>query len=192
MGVNELTGGTSAYWYSGDGVDASAVDVLNLMRRYREAESTMRSHMRGEMGMRENDLLSLRFLLEARAKGIVVRQKDLAHRLDITTASASNLVDRLVRDGYARRTSHPDDRRSVAVEATEHGHREMRETLSHMHERMYGVVAGMRPEDRSVVASFLERMIDSVYHEAGDTEPQVSEPEVSEPRAAEHGDPREG
>lgn len=152
----------SGYWFEGAGTDASAVDVLNLIRRYREAETAMRARVSDDMGMSERDILALRFLLEARARGVALRQKDLAARLDITTASASNLVDRLARDGYARRMPHPDDRRSVAVEATEDGDREVRETLRRMHDRMYAATTAMSAEERSVVASFLRRMIDSL------------------------------
>lgn len=156
------TGDASGYWFDGEEVDASAVDVLNLLRRYRETETTMRARVRDEMGMGEKDILALRFLLEARSTQTVIRQKDLAAKLDITTASASNLVDRLVADGYARRMPHPDDRRSIAVEATEDGDREVRETLRRMHDRMYAVVATMSPADRAVVAGFLNDMTEAL------------------------------
>lgn len=169
MSDTSVAAGASAYWFTGDGVDATAVDVLNLLRRYREVEAAMRSRVRDDMGMGEKDILALRYLLEARSKGVTVRQKDLARRLDITTASASNLVDRLVRDGYAQRGAHPEDRRSVAVEATENGDREVRETLRRMHDRMYETVASMSAVDRAVVADFLHRMIGSLSDDPSTT-----------------------
>ena len=157
----------SGYWYEDEDGDASAVDVLNLLRHYRETESAMRSRVRRHMGMGEKDILALRCLLEARAMGTVIRQKDLAAKLDITTPSVSNLVDRLVEDGHARRTPHPDDRRSIAVEATEDGDREVRQTLRRMHDRMYAVVTAMSPADRAVVADFLSQMTDALAHDDG-------------------------
>ncbi|HJG79935.1 MAG TPA: MarR family transcriptional regulator [Brevibacterium senegalense] len=165
--MDAQTNDASGYWYAGEGVDASAVEVLNLLRRYRETETSMRARVRDEMGMGEKDILALRFLLEARASQTVVRQKDLAAKLDITTASASILVDRLVADGYARRMPHPADRRSIAVEATEDGDREVRETLRRMHDRMYAVVTAMSPADRAVVADFLAQMTDALAHDDG-------------------------
>ncbi|SMY13042.1 MarR family winged helix-turn-helix transcriptional regulator [Brevibacterium jeotgali] len=152
----------SGYWFADSDTDASSVEVLNLLRRYREAETAMRARVREDMGMGERDILALRFLLEARATGTVLRQKDIADKLDITTASASNLIDRLVRDGYAQRTPHPADRRSVAVEATDDGDREVRETLRRMHDRMYAATTAMDAQERAVVAVFLRRMIASV------------------------------
>ncbi|GAA4282710.1 MarR family transcriptional regulator [Brevibacterium daeguense] len=152
----------SGYWYGPDGSDASAVDVLNLLRRYREAETAMRGRVRGDMGMGEKDIVALRYLLEARTRNAVLRQKDLAARLDITNASASSLVDRLVRHGFARRVPHPGDRRSVAVEATDQGDREVRETLRNMHDRMYQVVNEMSPDERATVAAFLSAMTRSL------------------------------
>lgn len=150
---------SSGYWYGTGTETVSAVDLLNLMRRYREAEVRMRARVRGEMGMGEKDILALRYLLDARARSLTVRQKDLAAKLDITTPSASVLVDRLVRDGYARRVPHPDDRRSVALEATDDGDREVRETLRLMHDRLFRVADEMTDSDRAIVAAFLTRMI---------------------------------
>ena len=71
-------------------------------------------------------------------------------------------MDRLVRDGYAKRIPHPDDRRSVAVVPTEHGKEEVRTTLRDMHGRMMAVVNEMSAAERDVVAAFLRRMIEGV------------------------------
>src|ERR1700710_2017150 len=46
---------------------------------------------------------------------------ELARRLDITTASATELLDRLERDGHVKRRPHPTDRRKLMVDLTEAG-----------------------------------------------------------------------
>ncbi len=48
-------------------------------------------------------------------------QADLAGDLGITSGAATGLVDRLERQGIARRTAHPNDRRRVTVQLTESG-----------------------------------------------------------------------
>ena len=154
------------FWYDDSEESASGVDVLNLLRQYRDAETTMRTRVRADMDMGEKDILALRHLISAEGRGEMLRQKDIASMLGITNASTSILVDRLVRDGYAERVPHPEDRRSVAVVPTEHGKHEVRTTLRDMHGRMMAVVEDMSAAERDVVATFLRRMIDGVTRPA--------------------------
>jgi DNA-binding MarR family transcriptional regulator len=146
------------YWYATSDDPVGPVEVLNMLRRYREAERKMRARTRASMGMGETDLLALRFLLRAKQRGEVVRQKELADALEITGASASTLVDRLIRDGYARRVAHPNDRRSVAVETTAHSDEEVRATLGAMHTRMLEAVENLSTEELTAVATFLTNL----------------------------------
>jgi len=49
------------------------------------------------------------------------RMSDLAHFMNVTTAAMTGIIDRLVRDGYVRRSSDPTDRRIVKVALTPKG-----------------------------------------------------------------------
>lgn len=156
MSETTMTARSSGYWFYRPGhATADSVELLNELRRYRESNARMRSKVRDDMGMGEKDLLALRLLLAAAAEGRLMRQQELAEALDIRPASVSALVDRLVRDGYAERAPHPDDRRSTAVLATEHGSQEVTATLKDMHARMLAVAEALSPEDRAVVTGFL-------------------------------------
>lgn len=152
---------SSEYWYP-DGHTPSAVDVLNLLRRYRTAETAMRARTRSSMHMNETDLLALRHLLRAQQRGDLVRQRDLSTLLDISSASVTALVDRLERSGHVERRPHPSDRRAVVVVATADTDREVRDTLGAMHQRMIAVVDGMTPEQLDAVGTFLAGMVDAV------------------------------
>lgn len=152
----------SGYWYGEQHEDVSRVDLLNLLRRYREAERRMRVRTRDSMRMGETDLVALRFLLRSVQGGRTVRQRDLAVALEISAASASALVDRLAKDGYVRRVPHPDDRRSVALEPTAKTDDEVRATLGDMHRRMLDSVESLTPEEVRVVARFLENLTRSL------------------------------
>ncbi|MFK0085390.1 MarR family winged helix-turn-helix transcriptional regulator [Glutamicibacter sp. NPDC090743] len=163
----------SGYWYDEGRSVPEAVDLLNLMRRYRQAERKMRAATRGSMGMNENDMSALRFLLAAHRKGLVPRQRDFAEELGISNASVSVLIDRLCRDGYAERIVHPADRRSVGIVPTEYSDTEVRGTLQGMHERMMDAVGTLSEDERVAVAKFLESMIRSV--QIGDEPSQSTE-----------------
>ena len=161
-GQAEAREASSGYWYSPETTGPDPVDVLNLLRRYRDAERQMRVRTRDSMRMGETDLVALRYLLKASRAGETTRQRDLAAALGITAASASSLVDRLVRDGYVQRVPHPSDRRSVAIETTAKTDEEVRSTLGGMHRRMLAAVEELTPAQREAVAIFLQALISSV------------------------------
>ncbi len=166
----------SGYWYNEGSSVPEAVDLLNLMRRYREAERKMRAHTRGSMGMNETDMSALRFLLAAHRKGMIPRQRDFAEELGISNASVSVLIDRLCRDGYAERIVHPADRRSVGIVPTEYSDTEVRGTLHRMHERMMDSVDTLSVDERVAVAKFLEAMISSVEIDDESGQPSARKP----------------
>ena len=152
----------SGYWYGDEGASRAAVEVLEALRAYRAAETTMRRRTRDEMGMGETDLLALRHLLEAARAGRTVSPRDLSARLGISSASTTTLLDRLTRSGHVRREPHPTDRRALVVTATESADREVRATLAAVHERMLSAARSLTPEQAEVVVGFLHRMRDAV------------------------------
>lgn len=159
---------SSGYWYP-DSDGATTVDVLNLLRRYRSAETAMRARTRSSMGMNETDLMALRFLLREQHAGRPVRPADLATYLHISRASVTALVDRLVRDDHATRVPHPTDRRTLIIVPTSHSDAEVRATLGPMHQRMLRLVDGLTEAERSVVARFLAGMAAAVEEAAGES-----------------------
>lgn len=70
----------------------------------------------GEVGL--GTLTALRVLHRHDGSG---RVQDLSRELSLTIGAASKLADRLERDGLARRSPHPTDRRSSLVALTESG-----------------------------------------------------------------------
>ena len=161
----------SGYWYDEGGSAPEAVDLLNLMRRYREAERQMRAATRGSMGMNETDMSALRFLLAAHRKGVTPRQRDFAEELGISNASVSVLIDRLCRYGYAERVVHPADRRSVGIVPTEYSDTKVRGTLSQVHERMLDGLSMLSKSERVASAKFLAAMIRSVEGDGDEANP---------------------
>ncbi|MEL5991272.1 MarR family winged helix-turn-helix transcriptional regulator [Microbacterium phosphatis] len=168
-------GENSGYWYP-DAEGATTVDVLNLLRRYRTAETAMRARTRSSMRMNETDLLALRFLLREQRAGRPVRPADLADHLHIARASVTALVDRLVRDDHATRVPHPTDRRTLIIVPTAHSDEEVRATLGPMHQRMLRIVDGLTEAERTVVARFLAGMAAAVEEAADDPDAADGDP----------------
>jgi DNA-binding MarR family transcriptional regulator len=147
----------AGYWYA-DQANMGSVDVLNALRVYRAAEAEMRRRTRDSMGMNETDLLAIRYAMRAYKAGHCISPKDLSRLLNISTASTTGLVDRLVASGHLTRRPHPTDRRSVEIVPTESADAEVRETLGEMHKRMLEVAESLTPEEALHVTRFLQRM----------------------------------
>lgn len=153
----------SSYWYSS--MDERHVGVLNLLRKYREAERSMRARTRDEMRMNETELVALRFLLMRTQQNHEVLQRDLARELGITGASASALCQRLERDGYISRFPHAHDKRATVLVPTERTHNEVRGTLTGMHRLMLEGIQSLTNDELQTVEKFLHSMIRSVSQE---------------------------
>jgi DNA-binding MarR family transcriptional regulator len=80
---------------------------------------------------------------------------DIAHRLGITTASATGMVDRLVDSGHLERHPHPTDRRRVRLRHTPQAEAVMWQALAPLLAGVTTVEERLTDEERAVVARFL-------------------------------------
>ena len=135
-----------------------AVLVLEALRRFRVADSAMRHRTQAEMDMNETDLLAIRHLISAEARGAAVSPKDLSRVLGISSAATAKLLSRLVESGHVRREPHPRDRRAQVIHATPGAHREVRATLSAMHGRMLDVAEALTSAQQKAVIHFLDTL----------------------------------
>lgn len=81
---------------------------------------------------------------------------ELAHRLGVTTAAASGIVDRLEARGHVSRDPHPSDRRRTVVSCTDSGREELLGHLMPMFLELARIDADLSPQDREVVLRFLQ------------------------------------
>lgn len=151
------------YWYDANDVRHQVGRrVLEALRTYRASEMAMRRRTRESMGMGENDLLVLQFLMRAAKQGGEVSPVDIGRHLGVSTPSVTGILDRLERSGHLARKPHPQDRRRLLVETTPRAHAEVRRTLDGMHERMMAAVESLDADDADVVVGFLHAMTDAV------------------------------
>lgn len=160
--MTEPSDASSGYWYGEERRTAHAVDVLNALRRYRQSETAMRRRTRESMKMGETDLLALQFLLRRAKEGVPIGPRDLATYLQISSASTTVLIDRLVRSGHVERRPHPSDRRALLLVPTVATDDEVRQTLGKMHSRMLAAAETLRPDELETVVRFLDSMRDAV------------------------------
>jgi DNA-binding MarR family transcriptional regulator len=133
-------------------------EVLQALRDFRMAEAATRRSTRDSIGVGETDLVALRYVLRAEAAGERVGPKDLSRVLQITTASTTSLIDRLVSSGHVRREPHPTDRRSLVVVPTVAPDSEVWAALGALHSKMMGVAGELSAAEARVVIGFLHRM----------------------------------
>jgi len=145
-------------WYAIEGRDETAVAMIAAMEASGRANQELQRRLRTASGLGETDTVAVLYLLTASAEGELVTPKDLAAHLQISTAAASGLVDRLVRAGYVRREPHPSDRRGITVVLTEDGRRRADSTIGAVYGRLLDLAESLPPGEASVVLHFLQRM----------------------------------
>lgn len=102
-----------------------------------------------------NDLQALEHLFADGPLG----PAEIASRLGITTPAATALVDRLERAGHVERQRHPTDRRRLVVVPTPQAQAAAYVALAEMIEGMAEAGARLTPDERAVVARYLDDVI---------------------------------
>lgn len=159
----ESPGATSPYWFGDDDIR----NLLEALRAFRLADSSMRRRTARAMDMNESDMMALQLVVAAERHGTVVTPNAIALHLDISTASTTKLVDRLESGGYLVREPHPTDRRSVQLRPTAHAHDEIRARLTHMHAEMERVARAVPEASRGDVATFLRAVAEILERQEG-------------------------
>ncbi|MEV8165837.1 MarR family winged helix-turn-helix transcriptional regulator [Rothia kristinae] len=104
--------------------DGAVLRVLQQLQVLGQTLDHAHAELKDGMGLNATDLATLRLLIVRDQRGRLTTPKEVAAHLEITTASATALIDRLVAAGHLRREPHPWDRRSRVLVLTEHARRE--------------------------------------------------------------------
>lgn len=150
------------YWYGDDAERERSIAVLEAMRTFRASESAMRRRSQESLGMGENDLIAMRYLLRANEQGKSVGPKELAQYLGITSASITVLLDRLEKNGHIHREPSPFDRRALIIVPTIPKDAIEAATLGDVRPELVEVVEKLSPEEVRVIVSFLTEMREAV------------------------------
>lgn len=97
---------------------------------FRNTERVQADRSRSASGMATLDLSALRYLVQGHREHRDISPKDLMVMLDTSSATVTNVVDRLVTRGYVTREQHPRDRRAHFLVPTQ-------DAINHV-DRVYG------------------------------------------------------
>ncbi|MCD6641135.1 MAG: MarR family transcriptional regulator [Nocardioides sp.] len=108
-------------------------------------------------GLTETELVALQHLSREEIEGGSIGPAEIARRLDVSTAAATGIVDRLVNRAHVERRPHPDDRRRTTLHITPSGRREVVTQLLPMFIALDELDRELSEADREVVAAYLRR-----------------------------------
>lgn len=104
----------------------------------------------------------------------VVGPADLARQLDVSTAAATGIVDRLSARGLVERHAIPGDRRRTALHITEVGREVHTRHLRAMVEGLEAIEEEFDADERAVIERYLARAV-QVISDAVEIDPDSSE-----------------
>jgi DNA-binding MarR family transcriptional regulator len=157
----------SAEARTGSGSVARATDVLEALHVYSAAEAAMRRRTGTAMGLGENDLLALRFILDNHAGGRTTASKDVTRYLGISSASTTVLLHRLEKGGFIERRPSSTDRRSIEIFATATAEGDTGPMLAVAQEQMSITTESLTVEEARTITKFLTMMrktVDQIGH----------------------------
>ena len=152
---------------------AQCVEVMTAMRTWREADRRLSEASRRYMRLNDTDMRAIRFLMRMQDAGLPVTPKDIALEVEISSASTTKLVDRLVAGGHVTRSPHPHDRRTTCIEITASTRAAARETVGRQHARRFSVAARMDSAERRAVIRFFTELAEADVPTGRLAEPEV-------------------
>jgi DNA-binding MarR family transcriptional regulator len=167
--VKEISKGIGVEWHQ----TASLVALRELLAR----GARLRHVVARRAGLSDHELVVLDHLSRE-----PLGPAEMARRLDVTTAAATGIVDRLVARGHVVRRPHPVDRRRLEVHPTDSGRAEVVGHLRPMFVALARLDGQFTEEERAVVARYLQgalAALDEVIE--GDPEPPPGAPGTDAP-----------
>ncbi len=137
----------------------AAAGPARALREVQQAGIEANQELARRLGVGITDVAALEHLFSAPAP---LGPVELGHRLGIRSASATALVDRLEQSGHVRRQPRPDDRRRVALVASEHSARQVLAALSPLLADIDAAAARLTEGEATAVTRFLGEAADAM------------------------------
>lgn len=90
---------------------------------------------------------------------------EIAKYINVTTAAMTGLVDRIVRDGYAARSSDPDDRRIVNIKLTPKGSRLVKDMMERRKQVSMNMFSRISHEEREQYLKILTHIKEAMQEQ---------------------------
>jgi DNA-binding MarR family transcriptional regulator len=125
-------------------------ESLRALRAVTDAAVRVRPVVAKAAGLSHSELVALEHLMAG-----PLGPGELARRLEVTTAAATGIVDRLAARGHIDRVADAADRRRTAVHITESGRAEVYQRLMPMFAALQALDDQLSDAERAVVARYL-------------------------------------
>ncbi|MFC7403407.1 MarR family winged helix-turn-helix transcriptional regulator [Citricoccus sp. GCM10030269] len=130
--------------------------LVQALRRYAEAADRTTEAAGHHHGVHRTDLRALTILMQRQAAGLETTPTDLGRLLNLTSASTTALVDRLVANGHARRSPSTTDRRRVNISHTDSATNDGRAIFRPLAQRLTDRLAEFSPEQMQTAVDVLQ------------------------------------
>lgn len=130
--------------------------ATKLVREVHEVSQEFERHLGRQLTVNPTDLHAMEHLIESGP----LSPTELARRLDISTAAATTVIDRLTALGHTTRTRHPTDRRGVVVVPSPASAARALSILIPMITRIDGVLDEFSDNEQATITEYLERVLE--------------------------------
>ncbi len=129
-------------------------DTLIALRELTDLSRRITPAVARRAGLSQTELATLEHLMAD-----AIGPSEVAHRLGLTSAAASGIVDRLTARGHVERRPHPQDGRRTQVCVTPSGRAELMGHLMPMFTGLAELDAALEPHDRLIIDRYLQGAI---------------------------------
>lgn len=141
---------------------AALRQLIQSLRHYAEASDRVVDAAAQSHGLHRTDLRALTILMQRQAAGTDTSPSDLGRLLNLTSASTTALVDRLVANGHAQRAPSTTDRRRVMVTHTQSATVDGARIFGPMARYLSGRLAGFTAEQMHAAAQVVAAATDAL------------------------------
>ncbi|GAA1700619.1 hypothetical protein GCM10009808_17880 [Microbacterium sediminicola] len=128
--------------------------ILRLRRSERvQADRAVRASQLSSI-----DLSALRYLVQGHRDGRNLSPKDLITMLDTSSATVTNVVERLVSRGYLIRERHPTDRRAHYLRPTDEAVRHVQDAYGARDAAVVQIIDELSDSDAEIAAEVIDRL----------------------------------
>lgn len=145
---------------------ASAVSTGNIAALWMRTGKLIRNRVfcEGKIGSVNPQQMHALFVISEH-DGLTM--KELAHHLDITSPSATSLVNRLVRLAWVARTADPKNRKLVRIRIAPAGRAFLRAKTKEVEAAIGGILALLNKQDQKEFARILHHLHETLARGAG-------------------------
>jgi DNA-binding MarR family transcriptional regulator len=158
---------------------ATADDVVKALNDLTDSGIASERAALQSLGIGPNDAKVLRFLLQRTEGSEPVTPRMLAAMLGISSAATTALIDRLTDAGWVTREPYPGDRRSIVVRETIDAASPARRILAVRRASAVAAAERLGPEERRIVADFLDDIARGETEDMGQICPDNETPRTS-------------